>query len=83
MKKKGNKKLAQWLTAISTIGLATSTVALLEIDFWAWCLIILSPLILGLIIGPVIFFVWKKKRSKDYTSNPSKSRVDSFIKNRK
>ncbi len=83
MKKKINKKLASWLSIISTSALAASTIHLLEIDFWAWCLIIISPIILALIIGPIIFFVWKHKRAKDYTSNPSKSRVDTFIKNRK
>ncbi len=83
MKKRTSKKLASWLSIISTSALAVTSISLLEIDFWVWCLIIISPIILALIIGPIIFFVWKGKRSKDYTSNPSKSRVDTFIKNRK
>ncbi len=83
MKKKSNKKIMSILSIISTSALAASTVHLLEIDFWAWCLIVISPILLALIVGPIIFFVWKHKRSKDYTSNPSKSRVDTFIKNRK
>ncbi len=83
MKKKFNKKLMKWVGALSTISLAAGTISLLEIDFWVWCLIVIAPLVLALIIGPIIFFVWKKKRSKDYAANPSKARVDSFIKNRK
>lgn len=83
MKKKNNKKIARWTTILSTVALAASSVPLLQIDFWAWCLIVISPILLGLIVGPIIFFVWKHKRSKDYASNPSKSRVDTFVKNRK
>lgn len=65
-----------------TTGLIFST-TLLELPFWAWLLIIISPIILGLIIAPTIWFVWKRKRSKDYANDPSKSRIDTFIKKRK
>lgn len=81
--KKFKKLFSKIAIASTTTSALLMSLALLELPFWAWCLIIISPIILGLIIGVAIFFIWKKKRSKDYTSNPSQSRVETFIKSRK
>ena len=80
--KKLMKKAKVTIPFLST-GIILSTITLLELPFWVWLLIIISPIILGLIIAPIIWFVWKKKRSKDYANDPSQSRVDTFIKKRK